>query len=297
MAKTITLNAYEYEGSKKVNYADVAETSYAAGGIPVTAADVALGQIDSAHLPPTTSLGKPVLWDQTNKKIKVMQGSGRTTQIFPDIKGGNQANQAASGAAGVNDAYVRAAANFVTTLVNTSITNPDTPRNLKVVLSSAAGGTLPADCGTCTLIGTDQFDAAVTEVLSLAALNGVVLGASGIVFIVGAKVFKTLTSVQFSVDLEAGASPDDIQFSIGLGTKIGLQGKIAAEGDIRALQKNTAAVAAATYVGDATYHYVDPGANLADNDELYVEYLSTTDVEVPAATNVGTVAGARFRGI
>ena len=57
-------------------------------------------------------------------------------------------------------------------------TNPTTPRNVTV---KAAGG---YDGGDVTIIGTDQFGAAVTEVITPSAGGTVV----------GAKIFKTVTS-------------------------------------------------------------------------------------------------------
>ncbi len=79
----------------------------------------------------------------------------------------------------------------ITTAVTTGITNPDVPRNLRVTKSSSWDG------GTITIIGTDQFDNAVTEVFPVLTAG----------LEVGLKIFKTVTS-------------------FGVGDTIGVQGHV-----------------------------------------------------------------------
>jgi hypothetical protein len=296
MTKSITKLRHDVEGTRRVAYADLDITGYTASGEPLTAKDFGLAALDPDSgidiLEPLTDESRSWRWD--GSKIRALGFAGPHTQTFPDIKGGENANQATGSNTTdpVNGAFVHALAAVTTGVVNTGITNPDFPRNLVVQLRSAGGGTLPANCGNVTLIGTDQFGAAVTETLSLAALNSVVLSAGGEVWVVGTKVFKTLTSYQFSVDLAASVA--DINGSVGIGTRLGLLAPITAEADIKAVQKNTAAVAAANYDGSATTHSVLMGANLADNDEVYITF-DPAKGEYPAGVDVGK-ARVKARG-
>jgi hypothetical protein len=80
-------------------------------------------------------------------------------------------------------------------------TNPDVPRNLRVTKSTDWDG------GTITVVGTDQFDAAVSE-----TFNDVVE------VTVGTKIFKTVTSATKSIP--AGVAGNGA--SIGTGDKVGI---------------------------------------------------------------------------
>jgi hypothetical protein len=227
------------------------------------------------------------------KKLAAANVSQSVTDLLPDAKGGLAANQASSGSNPVNGAFVHALAAADTTLRNSGITNPTYARNLVAVIKSVLGGTLPATMGSITFIGTDINGNALTETKSLAALASVVISAGGYVAVVASKAFATLTSYQLTVDLTATVS--DAQLSIGLGTKFALRQALAtpASGDVKAVQKNTAAAA---YTVDTANNLVSFSADLADNDDLYIEYMATgssaaglATVEAPASTNLGTV--------
>ncbi len=80
-------------------------------------------------------------------------------------------------------------------------TNPDVPRNLRVTKSASWDG------GTITVVGTDQFDAAVSETFN-----------ADVETTVGVKIFKTVTSATKSIPAGVAGSGA----SIGTGDKVGL---------------------------------------------------------------------------
>jgi len=97
---------------------------------------------------------------------------------------------------------VRALHDVATTdAITAGITNPGVPRNLRVTKAASWDG------GTITVVGTDQFDAAITEVFP-----ALVAGLE-----VGTKIFKTVTSFARSIALAGGTG-----VSIGCGDLIGI---------------------------------------------------------------------------
>lgn len=94
--------------------------------------------------------------------------------------------------------------NNATNLFPGPITNPDVPRNVTATFET--GWT----AGNITVVGTDQFDDVVTEVIVAVAgstVNGV-------------KIFKTVTSITKG---SVGAAKT---VSIGIGTKLGIVGNV-----------------------------------------------------------------------
>lgn len=89
----------------------------------------------------------------------------------------------------------------LTTDTVAGFTNPDVPRNLRVVKSASWDG------GTVTVTGTDQFDDPQTETFPA-------LGAGTEV---GTKIFKTVTASSHSIALDGGNG-----YSIGTGDLIGV---------------------------------------------------------------------------
>lgn len=81
-------------------------------------------------------------------------------------------------------------------------TDPDVPRNIRVTMAAGWDG------GDVTVVGTDQFDAAVNEVFTTG--DGVTR--------VGTKIFKTVTSATKATP--AGVTGNGA--SIGTGDKVGL---------------------------------------------------------------------------
>jgi hypothetical protein len=97
--------------------------------------------------------------------------------------------------------HAAVAGNAVANLFPGPITNPVTPRNLSAVAASSYDG------GALTIVGTNQFDAAQTEVITPSAGSTVY----------GTKVFKTVTSIT-----KAAVGANAAAVSVGTGDKIGV---------------------------------------------------------------------------
>jgi hypothetical protein len=109
---------------------------------------------------------------------------------------------AAKSATAVHASVLATAAN----LFPGPITNPVTPRNLSAVAAATYDG------GSITIVGTDQFDKAQTEVIAAVANSTVY----------GTKIFKTVTSITKAAIGVAAAG-----CSIGTGDKIGVNFNVA----------------------------------------------------------------------
>lgn len=99
--------------------------------------------------------------------------------------------------------YVHAAIALTdaTQTITTSITNPDFPR-IVTVKGNASGIT-----GNVVITGTDINDDALTDTIAL----------NGATEVLGAKAFKTVTSIALPVEVHAGTDT----VSVGVGNKIG----------------------------------------------------------------------------
>lgn len=123
-------------------------------------------------------------------------------------------------------------------------TNPDVPRNVTVTFAASWDG------GDVTVVGTNQFDEAVTEVIADAAGTTVA----------GTKIFKTVTS---ATKQSVGAAADAA--SIGHGTKMGIPARLgAATGNLLFV---TGVSEAGTW--DATYDAVTP-TSVANGTRSYI---------------------------
>src|SRR3990167_4455376 len=294
MTYTATMVSRNIAGIQKQNAVRLNVTSYTSGGETVSAGDGGLKKIKFIRTLGSSDNGFDARWDPVSSKLKFVTGAGRgaeVTESWPDVLGGKFANQVASGAAATNGAAIIDLVTATTAAKSTILVQPNaldvevSGRNVVVSLESQTGGTLPADAGTATIVGTTPAGVAQTEVISLAAVNSVVLGAGGIVFIVGTKAFGTVTSLTLSVDITASIA--DARVSAGPGTIFGLSGVITAETDIQSVRKDAAAIAAATYVATASPPQIDMGADVADNVDVIVSYSSAAELEAASATDVG----------
>lgn len=102
--------------------------------------------------------------------------------------------------------HAAVAGNSATNLFPGPYTNPVTPRNVTAVAAASYDG------GALTVVGTNQFDAAQTEVITPVAGSTVL----------GLKVFKTVTSVTKAAVGAAAAA-----VSVGTGDKIGVTWNVA----------------------------------------------------------------------
>ncbi len=107
---------------------------------------------------------------------------------------------AASDIAAVHAAHLASGANTFPG----PITNPDKPRNAVVDFSAGWDG------GNVTVNGTDQFNAVINEVFTAVPATTVV----------GAKIFKTVTSITKATVGTTGSA------SVGTGDKLGFAGKL-----------------------------------------------------------------------
>ena len=103
---------------------------------------------------------------------------------------------------------ILAATTLITTvnIVTGGITNPATPRNIKIV-GNAAG-----IVGNVTVKGTNYNGESITETIAL----------NGITAVEGAKAFKTVTEIDLPI--KTNASGDTV--SVGFGEKLGLPYKL-----------------------------------------------------------------------
>lgn len=103
--------------------------------------------------------------------------------------------------------HAAVAGNAAANLFPGPITNPASPRNATAVAAAAYDG------GALTLVGTDQFDRAQTEVITPVAGSTVL----------GVKIWKTITSITKAAVGAAAAA-----VSVGTGDKIGVTFNISA---------------------------------------------------------------------
>jgi hypothetical protein len=118
--------------------------------------------------------------------------------------------------------------------VTTSMTNPAIPRSLQVVFAASWDG------GDITIVGTDQFDQAVTEVIPDTANSTVE----------GTKIFKTVTSISNQTVGTGGSRTATVQ----TGPKIGLLQSVVGGSGLLILNESTPEAMTL----DATYHAFTP---------------------------------------
>jgi hypothetical protein len=151
-------------------------------------------------------------------------------------------------AKGTNNVHAAVASNASNTFPG-PFTNPDVPRNLRLVFAASYDG------GNVTVVGTDQFDQAVTEVFT---------GTQGTTQ-VGTKIFKTVTS---ATKATVGATANTV--SIGTGDKIGLSKKLANTDAVLVIKATTADGFDTTPpTMDATYHAFTPTTTVPNGTVVY----------------------------
>jgi len=103
--------------------------------------------------------------------------------------------------------------------ISTGLTAPDVPRNLSLL----PGGTTD-DVAGCTVVvsGTDFYGAAITE--------NFVVAASAATATAGAKAFKSVSSIYFPANCEAGGFA--ASWKLGVGEKLGLKRCLASAGHV-----------------------------------------------------------------
>lgn len=134
--------------------------------------------------------------------------------------------------AGSNTAVLAATAlTALAQVINTNITNPPVPRNIKIV------GNVPGIVGNVTIKGTNYNGDSITEII---ALNGVTA-------VEGTKAFKTVTEIDLPIQTAAGNT-----VSVGYGEKLGLPYKLAHNTVLDAYLDNIKETVAPTVTTSAT---------------------------------------------
>lgn len=110
-------------------------------------------------------------------------------------------------AASTTAVHAARAGNNATNLFPGPITNPAIPRNLTATAAASYDG------GALTIVGTDQFNRVITEVITPVPSSTVV----------GNKAFKTVTSIT-----KAAVGANAATVSVGTGVKLGLPVKVKA---------------------------------------------------------------------
>jgi len=147
-------------------------------------------------------------------------------RVFQDLKLPSQkmvekqsfANLTAAGTANVLSAHAGATSAAVAT-ATTFVAQPDVPRNLSI---TPGGTTTDVEACDVTVSGTNIKNKAITEVFSFLANASTAT--------VGAKAFKTVTSVSWAANCESGGFA--ATWSVGFGEKIGLKSCLDNAGDI-----------------------------------------------------------------
>lgn len=106
--------------------------------------------------------------------------------------------------------------NFLPTLVTSFAAQPDLARNIQISPWATTGG---IGAGPVVISGTNIFGNPISETLTFVSQNGAT--------VVGAKAFKTVTSVLFPATINSGAN-----VAIGTGNSIGILHCVDQAGDL-----------------------------------------------------------------
>lgn len=131
--------------------------------------------------------------------------------------------------------------------VTTALTNPDVPRNIEIAFGATFDG------GNVTVVGTDQFGRAQSEVVVVA--DGTTVA--------GLKIFKTVTS--FSYAGGGVGTHGTNTASVGVGNKLGLSKVMLTD----SLQVLIAGVLDAATVDKANSAFTPSGGNVPNASKTY----------------------------
>jgi len=282
------------------HWALIADTSYPAGGYPLTAADVGLKQIQSAEIVAynalAAQLGVDAVFDGMYNRLVFRKGGPRVVAYTPgggDVLASANTNQLAADQAAnaANGAYIdtlHAVAGGAWAYSEDA--EPDCPRNVCISWQADAGGdTLPT---IATIVVTGSFRGiAKTETIVQDFTGVTAVAANQFRFGYGLQPFDTITNV---VITPIAAGQNGLFIGVGIGSKFGLPEDIAATGDVYKLTKLDADLSPANIV-DATYMTVNFGT-VALHDANSIHFLAKGEVD--AGRNLAVVGVvARFIGI
>lgn len=293
MTKTLSLIGASKGKPKKRTY-DLTITSYTPGGESLTEAELAMRRIDNMPDVMAQSTGILHVYDRALEKMKCYRApaaGGTITENWPDVLAGDNAAQTVDAAsAGAGSAKVLALRTLAAETVTSFVNQPGvTGRNVTVTLKANGVGAVMGNLAI-TVTGTRK-SATVTETFTVVAAGA--FGADDIADTkfrraIGAQLFDAITEVA----VVQTSAPTNLQYSVGYGTVFALSGAITTESDIKAVRKDNAAIAAATFVGTAP-DKLDLGADVADSVDVLVTLASVATgflgTEVASGTNCGIV--------
>lgn len=152
-----------------------------------------------------------------------------------------------------DNVYSAAAVAGATTVVSTSITGPDYPRNIVLTYQTATTATALS----VTVAGVDARGGSTSEAIAVAAAG------AGTQTLTGNVPWASITSFTWSV-----TRSESVTFSVGLGEKLGLPLVPVAAGDVFFVAENNAAITA--YTVNTTYGTVLPTADIVANDDFTI---------------------------
>lgn len=199
------------------------DDDYPEGGYPINGKDAGVGLflVGVEEIGSNTS-GTPfrVQFNPDSLKLMVTGLTVLDTDYTTALDGADNipddtaahADQAA-GPTNFDDLFAEAAISTLTDDTITPVTSPDVPRNIVITLDNTTLGSLDLFEGTTTftIIGTNQFDEAITEdvLLVSTALNKTV-ATTKFRFFQGTSIFKTVDEIIIT-------NPPDTDFEVGVG--------------------------------------------------------------------------------
>lgn len=316
MALTVSMVSETIFGNRRVRVADVTfDSSYGTGGEALTP-DMLDFPTAIEYILPQDSGGYSFQFDATNKKLLAYRQTAHTHAVTLDTgataAGSSHTHTATTktlclsfsatckGAANTDSENTDQAAEptnghaveAVTAVAagawtKGTLTNPDVPRNLCVVIANPTGGGLNLYEGvmTFTLTGT-YLGAAQTETITFTSTAGnKSVAAAKYRYKYGVKPFDTVTNMTLD-NVPANA----LTIAAGYGAKIGLPNALPtpAAADVRMATKNAAALDPTTVV-NTTNNTVNM-TSLSDNDTFAILYTVTPLVSAIAAESAHTHA-------
>jgi len=223
--------------------------------------------------------------------ITMTDGRALVTEEWGNILGATFAAQVTdSGSGAVNDERVLALRVTQDETVSSFAAQPDHARNVVLTLEANGGAATLPTAGTITVNGTLD-GVVVSSVFDISATTGDfgtgTIAENNFRWAIGAEVMDTVTDVVVDVD----GNEANLRYALGIGTKLHLAMPLdtgVEADDVHRVLKNDSVVASGTYVLDSDENALDPGADLADNDEVHIGYFTDSDAAGGSITTAGS---------
>jgi hypothetical protein len=254
------------------------DTSYPAGGYPLTAPAVGLKILRGMSIIGGNALAASFrpFFDNVNNLLAVNAGGGGTQVYSPgggDIKGSaNTDSENVDAAAGVTNGALISTSAAVSTLVAGALLialQPDVARNVVIQIENTTGGALNLFEGVSSIAVVGTFrGAAQTETITITSTAGnKSVAAAKFRYKYGVKPFDTITSITIT-NLPAAT----LNIAAGIGSQLGLPTPLLtpAEADVLKITKTGADLSPSGLVS-TTNQTVNLGT-LADGNDVSIEY-------------------------